>query len=810
MSIACTHCGLPVPAGLIEPNAAEQFCCNGCRAVYAVIHQCGLDRFYKLREAAGADGQAARTTNRQYAEFDDPVFRELYFREAIDGSTSAELYLEGVHCAACVWLVEKLPQVLPGVVVSRLDLRRSLLRVTWDDERVHLSRIARTLDSLGYPPHPAKDAAARELRKQEDRRFLIRIGVAAACAGNVMTLAFALYGGMFSGIEAEYEHYFRWVSLLIGLVALLWPGSLFFRGAWAALRTHTAHLDLPIALGLLAGGTAGLVNVICGTGEIYFDSLTMLIFLLLVGRWIQRRQQRWANDAVELLYSLTPTSVRRIEGDVVRDVPVEAVNTDDILEVRAGDSIAVDGIVTDGTTTIDQSLLTGETRAVEVAPGDAVAAGTLNVAARVLVHVAAVGAQTRVGRLMQLVEECSRQRAPLVRFADRVAGWFVVTVLSLAALTFGVWLWIAPERATGHAVALLIVTCPCALGLATPLTVTVAIGRAAKRGILIKGGEALEALARRGRMILDKTGTLTAGATRLVAWHGTADIKPMVAALERRSSHPIAQAFVAAFADDSQCEDPPKIENVRQTTGGGITGLVDGHSLAIGSPAFVRESGASVPDDLRAAEQDIIEQAHSPVFVACDDAVVAVAGFGDPIRDDAHDALQTLRDTGWQTEIASGDHASVVESVARALDFAAGNAHGGLSPEEKLELIRVRATDGAAIMVGDGVNDAAALSAATVGVAVHGGAEVSLAAADVYLSRPGLRPVVALMQAARRTVATIHRGLFVSLCYNAIAATLAMTGLIGPLIAAVLMPISSFSVLALAFASPTFGDDECR
>ena len=439
---------------------------------------------------------------------------------APDGTHATELYLEGVHCAACVWLVEKLPHVVPGVIEARLDLRRSLVRVRWDDDRVRLSRVARTLDSLGYPPHPAKDARARALRKQEDQRFLIRIGVAAACAGNVMTLAFALYGGMFTGIETQYSELFRWTSMLLGLVALAWPGNLFFRGAWAALRTRTAHLDLPIALGLAAGGVAGTVNAVLGRGEIYFDSLTMLVFLLLVGHWIQRRQQRWANDALELLFSLTPSGARRVEGDVVREVPLEALALGDLIEVRAGDLLPTDGTVVEGQSTVDQSLLTGESRPVGVAAEADVHAGTLNLGARLLVRVAAVGPTTRVGKLMQLVEECSRNRAPLVQFTDRVAGWFVIVVLLLATVTLGVWLWWDPAHAVDHAVAMLIVTCPCALGLATPLAVTVALGRAARRRILIKGGEVLERLARCGTMVLGQDGHADrrpAGG-RLVEW----------------------------------------------------------------------------------------------------------------------------------------------------------------------------------------------------------------------------------------------------------------------------------------------------
>ena len=807
--VICTHCGLPVPDGLVDPDSDTQFCCNGCRSVYEIIHGCGLSRFYKLRDEASAvsEATAARTTDRRYGEFDASVFRDLYYQPQSDGSCRTELYLEGVHCAACVWLVEKLPQVLPGVLEARLDIRRSLVRVCWDEQRIKLSQVARMLDSLGYPPHPARDVRARELRQQEDRRFLIRIGVAAACAGNVMTLAFALYGGVFTGIEVEYSRLFRWASMLFGLISLLWPGSLFFRGAWAALRTRTAHLDLPIALGLLAGGVAGTINAVLNRGEIYFDSLTMLVFLLLAGRWIQRRQQRWAGDAVELLFSLTPTSARRLEGGQIHEVPLEAIGPGDVVEVRAGDSIPTDGVVRAGHSAIDSSLLTGESKAVAVAVGDDVHAGTVNVGSKILVDVGAVGNQTRVGKLMQLVEECSRRKAPIVQFADRVAGWFVVAVLTLAALTFGLWLWIEPTRAVDNAVALLIVTCPCALGLATPLAVTVALGRAAQRGILIKGGAVFEQLTQCGAIVLDKTGTITAGRTSVVSWAGDPEAKLLVAALEQHAAHPIAKALVAEattnFADGPR--EVPEAQCVLQTTGGGLVGTVDARRVVVGSPRFIREQSIVVGAAMAEAEQAVIASGATPVLVGIDGHCVAVVGLGDPIREDVPGALAQLERLGWKVQILSGDHPDVVAAVGDQLAVPPDRSIGGASPEDKVRFVKRLATDGSVVMVGDGVNDAAALSAATVGIAVHGGAEASLSAADVYLSRAGLTPIVDLIRAARNTLRTIHRSLAASLCYNAIAATLAIAGLISPLTAAILMPISSFTVLTLAYASRTFG-----
>jgi Cu2+-exporting ATPase len=591
-----------------------------------------------------------------------------------------------------------------------------------------------------------------------------------------------------------------------GVVSLGWPGSLFFRGAWAALRTRTAHLDLPIALALLAGGAAGTLNAIRGQGEIYFDSLTMLVFLLLLGRWIQRRQQRWSADAVELLFSLVPTSARRIEDGDVRDVPLEAVVPGDLLEVRAGESVPSDGTVIEGRSTVDQSLLTGESQPVPVAEDDLVHAGTVNVAARLVLRVDSVGSQTRVGKLMELVQECSRRRAPIVQFADRVAGWFVAVVLVLALLTFGIWLWLDSTRAVGHAVALLIVTCPCALGLATPLAVTVALGRAARRRILIKGGEVLELLAGRGQMVLDKTGTLTVGRTSLVAWHGDRLAQPYVAALERHSAHPIAQALTVGIVTEHQVIEAYDVAAVEQQLGAGMAGTVDGRWIVVGTAHYLQSQDVFITDKLEDIRADAAKAGTPHVLVAVDGCCVAVAVFDDPLREDAAASVADLQRAGWHVSILSGDHHDVVSQAGRQLGIPAENVHGEATPEDKVAFVEAAAQGGCAVMVGDGVNDAAALSAATVGIAVHGGAEASLAAADVYLNRPGLSAIVELLGASRTTLRTIRRSLAFSLAYNTIAASLAMAGLIGPLVAAILMPISSFTVLALAFFSPTFGD----
>ncbi len=795
----CAHCGLDVPAGLIEPGAERQFCCTGCRTAYAILHEHGLGQYYAFGEKREAP---VRPTGKRYEEFDHEAFQSLYVKPLKGGLCTTELYLEGVHCSSCVWLVERVPLLLTGVVRAELDIRRARAHVEWDPAAVHLSAIAQQLDVLGYPPHPYRGVAAEEMRRKEDRAMLMRIGIAGALAGNIMLLALAQYSGWFSGMEAEYERYFRIISLLLTIPSLFGPGWLFFQGALASLRTRRLHIDLPIAIALLAGFTRGAVNTIRGSGPIYFDAVGTLVFLLLSGRFLQNRGQRAAADAAELLGSLAPDAARVVDEDGrnERELPVEALLPAMVMSVRAGETFAADGDIIDGRSAVDCSLLTGEPRPEPVDVGARVFAGTVNLTGPLRVRITQAGEMSRLGALLRRMEESARRRAPVVQLANSIAGWFVAAVLVVATITYVYGTRHDPAHALDNAIALLVVTCPCALGLATPLAITVGIGRAARDGILIKGGDAIEALNHPGLILLDKTGTVTEGRVRLVRWEGADNVKPLVAALERETAHPIAVAVQQAWPVVEMLE----ATDVVQTVGGGIEGIVAGRRVIVGAPTFVaRRIGAEErAPDVRI--EAFAEEGFTPVWVAVDGALVARAGFGDPLRDDARASIDRLRAHGWRVALLSGDHPAVVRATARQLGVDLADAVGGAAPEEKLRRVEEARARGTVVMVGDGVNDAAAIAAATVGVGVHGGAEASMSAADVYLSRPGLAPLVELVEGSRRTMLVIRNNIIFSIAYNLLGATLALFGVLDPLIAAVLMPMSSLSVVFSSWRGRTF------
>ncbi|MEO1496659.1 MAG: heavy metal translocating P-type ATPase [Planctomycetota bacterium] len=807
-AVACDHCGLPVPTALVEPTAERQFCCGGCEVAYETIRGCGLDAYYAVRDRSADTNQAAKGAGQQYNAYDTDAFLERHAGVTQNGCRSIDLRLEGVHCAACVWLVERLPTIIDGVLDARLSLGSARLRLAWDPQKTGLSQIAQTLDRLGYAPHPARDKSAQSARNHAERTRLIRMAIAGALAGNSMLLAVSLYAGAFEGIDAAHATLFRWISMGIGWLSLAWPGATFFRSAWVACRNRAASLDQPIALALGVGAVAGTVNVIAGRGEIYFDSLSVLVFLLLVGRFLQSRQQRWAAEAVGLTLSMTPDGCRVVRDGRVVEESSEGLNVGDEVVVRPGELFPADGTVLRGASSVDQALLTGESRLVPVEQGGAVYAGSQNVAATLRVSATAVGESTRVGKLVQLVEDGLAEKPPIVRFADRIGGYFVVAVSVIACANFACWATIGGlGGAIESTVALLIVACPCALGLATPLTMAVAIGRGSRQGMLIKSAAVLEKLAgvdpaRPATLLLDKTGTLTTGRVTVKRYIGDESLRPWVAAIEVESNHPMARAIGDAFSDGSPSESFP-IRDRTESLGFGVAGTIPRGRLLVGSPRFAESHAASIAPGMRSAIEQGHSRGHSVVVVALDEHVVGVVWLSDTIRPGAKGHLDRLRTSGWTPAILSGDADPPVQRVAAALAVPRDAAWASVTPEGKLERVHAATSnDGSrpVMMVGDGVNDAAALAAADIGVAVHGGVEASLTAADVYFTSPGISKLNDLIRLARATMRTTRRNFAISLTYNAAAVTLAAMGWVTPLVAAVIMPLSSLSVLVSAAA----------
>ncbi len=805
----CAHCGLGVPSSRRRDEGPE-FCCGGCEQVYGLIQEWGYGKFYRFAGQHGAPLEPARVSGRDFGELDDPRLLAELTDPMAEGRCRTRLYLEGVHCAACVWLVEKLPEAVPGVDSVRLNLGSAVAEVVWDPARVALSRIGQALDRLGYAPHLHRAGRLQEARRREDRSALVKLGVAVACAMNLMFLHGALYAGEYSGMASPFETYFRWVSLGVSLPVVLFSARPFFQAAAAGLRSRVVHMDLPVALALGVAFAASAWNTVRGSGPIWFDSLSMLVAALLGARQVQRSAQRAALERADSLRGVAFVEfARRLTGESLDspavEIDVHRLAPGDRVEVRSGELVPVDGVVLVGRSSLDNAMLTGESVPCPVAEGDAVSAGATNLGARIVVRVEAAGEKTRVGKLFAIVEEALARRPKVLELSDRLARWFVWGVLALSALTGLVWAPHGAAVALERVVALLVVACPCGIALSVPLALSVALTRAARAGIYVKNPDALQKLRRVSHVLLDKTGTLTEGRAALARWEGSEASLDLARALEEESAHAVAAAFGASRRPVRALR---VVREVREVAGQGIGGVVDGRAVLVGNRSHLLSAGAALPPDLEARAASLLAEGLSPVFVAVDGRAEGVAGLGDAVRKDARATVDALRAKGLRLLVLSGDHPDVVARVASQLGIPAEDARGGLTPEAKRDFVAALTAQGArtgsVVMVGDGVNDAAALALADVGVAVHGGTGASIVAADVVLTREGTAPVLDLLEGARSVFRVIARNLALSLAYNAAGATLAVLGLVSPLLAAVLMPASSLTVTLSSAFSRTF------
>ncbi|MFN6164513.1 MAG: heavy metal translocating P-type ATPase [Planctomycetota bacterium] len=818
----CAHCGLPTrtddPATWHrEPLQSDSppestplvstplvFCCHGCMGAYALIHDLGLQDFYSLRDRSNAEVAPVRS-QRRHQVLNDLDAAGVPVETYSDGLCRVRLAIDGLHCAACSWLIEKMQPTLPGLKSARVNMSDRTLDMVYDPSVTSPANVADRLGRLGYGLSPiAADDDFSATDRALQREHWIGMATAFFLAANAMWIGISLYAGEASGMAPAHAMFLRWTGAVLGLLAAIGPGSIFFRSALASVRARVPHVDIPVAIGLAVGTVGSLVGAAFGRGHIYFDSLASLVFLLRVGRYIQFRAQYRTGLSVSRLLRASQAAAVRIESDGTQVmIPAHRLCEGDVVAVLPGQSLPADGVIIDGTSAMQTAWITGESRPLPVAPGTAWVGGSFNLQSPLRIRVTAAGDQSRIGRLNEMVRQATAQRTPLIRLADRIGGVFVIGVLFLALVTVAVWSWIAsPSVALDHTVALLTIACPCALALAAPLVITVALGRAAREQVWIRDGSALERLAKPGILWFDKTGTLTFGDQSVVAWDGTTESLLTAAALESHSDHPAARAIVsfANRADPSWHPSHYTVEQVVQSYGQGIEGRVNNVSVAIGVLSSTRVDTPDRGDDYESMCQS--------VSVECDGVHQGTFLLGDRERPGAIEALRRLVDRGWKIGLLSGDRASVVDALAerlRAEGVPLVDVQSEQTPEQKLAVILAsRSSHPTTVMVGDGINDAAALAAADVGIAIRGTGETCLRNAPVYIPDNQLDSIVRLVDASQNTVRGIHRCFAASLLYNAITISLAVTGWIHPLIAALFMPLSGITVLTMALSARTF------
>jgi len=790
----CFHCGLPIPSGadyVVEIDGQRQpMCCRGCQAVASAIVDGGLTDFYRYRTEKSP--QAQESVPAQLEElglYDRDDLQKSFVQQAGD-AREASLILEGIVCAACVWLNEKHVKSLPGVLDFSINYSSHRARLRWDNQRIRLSEILEAISAIGYHAHPFDPGRQEQLYRQERRKALRRLAVAGLGMMQVMMLAVALYAGEYEGMRQGLRNFLRWISLLLTVPVVLYSAQSFFTSAWRGLKRRQPGMDVPVSLAIGAAFLASAWATVSGSGEIYFDSVTMFTFFLLAGRFLEMGARHRAGQAAEELVKLLPATAARLTDAGEERVPVADLISGDRVLVRPGESIPADGCVTEGTSSVDESLLTGESLPLLRKTGDSLVGGTVNNESPLVMRIERVGEETVLSAIVRLLDRAQTEKPSLARSADRVAGWFVLGLLLVAAVVAWWWWLHDPARAFAVTLSVLVVTCPCALSLATPAAVTTATGALTRLGVLTTRGHALETLARASHVIFDKTGTLTEGRLQLetVELLGSVsreDCLRIAAALEQSSEHPIARALsVAAGAVQSA-------EKVSAWPGLGIEGWVDGQCYRIGITEFVLQKQ---PAGAGTATSSLIA---GGVVLGNDKMLLARFGFADRLRDKAAETVHRLKALGLEVELLSGDEAGVVHKVADELGI--GRFQARCRPQDKLARIQALQAQGAVVaMVGDGVNDAPVLAAAQVSLAMGGGTQLAHANADMLLLSEQLPQLVTAVVTSRRTLMIIRQNLVWALVYNLLALPLAATGWIAPWMAAIGMSGSSLVVVANA------------
>lgn len=795
----CFHCGAPNPPGPVYAgvvrDAERRFCCAGCLAVAQTIHAAGLDGFYAARTAAL--GKPSAASDDEWVRHDEAARAAGLVRELPGRRCEASLLLEGMSCGACVWLVESWLARQGGVTAASVNFATRRARVVWRTDETRLADVLRAVAAIGYRAHPYDPAKREALARGEKREALLRMAVALLMMMQVMMLAVPTYVSD-DGVAAEHQALLDWASFTLTLPVLFYSALPFFRGALRDLRLWRLGMDVPVALGIAAAFAASAWSTLGGGGPVYYDSVTMFVALLLVARYVELGARHRAGEAIEGVARARPAVAERLagwpDGDASEPVAAAALVAGDVVLVRPGATVPADGEVVDGHSHVEEAVLTGESWPQAKHPGERVLAGAVNREGALVVRVAAAGEATRLAAVLRLVERAASERPRVARVADRVAAAFVAALLVLAAVTALAWSQIDPARVLAVTFALLVVSCPCALSLATPAALAAAAGALSRRHVVLARADALESLAKATHVVFDKTGTLTRGDVRVhdVATFAAIDAREahaLAAALEARSEHPIAAALrreAPAFV--------PLAARIEPVAGQGVEGIVDGERYRIGRPAFVE--GLSGPPP--AAVRDSLGAARGTVVVlGSADRWLAAFALGDTPRADALAAIAALRTLGVTTMLMSGDRDAAARDVGHRLGIA--QARGDMAPEDKRDAIVALQAEGAVVaMIGDGVNDAPGLAQAQVSLSLGSATPLAQWTADVVVLSDAILRVPEAIAHARRTLAVVRQNLAWAAAYNAIAIPAAAFGFVTPLVAAVGMSASSLVVVANA------------
>jgi len=797
--IHCYHCSLPVPdAGRFQLPVADEtreFCCAGCLAVSETIAGSGLLGYYRQRDlpAIKPDDEFATRAD-EYRGFDHEIVQAGWVKNNDDSSSEATFLITGINCAACVWLIETYLAGIQGIQSAQINFSNNLMKVEWNPQRLKVSDILQAVSRIGYQAQPYTREARYRLLDDQRGQLLKRLGVSAALGMQIMVISVALYAGDWFGIDVEIATFLKRVGLLLVLPIMIYSAKPLFKGAINSLRIGRAGMDVPISIGISLAFLASFWAIVENTGEVYFDSIAMFVFFILGARYIELNTRINGSRAMESLTAALPAIASRLQDDVTEKVPVAELWPGDLVLVNPGSVIPVDGLIVEGLSSFNESLLSGESLPVDKQIGESVIAGSINIGQPVTIRVSRTGEQTVLSSIQQLADNAAMDKPRITQFAESTAGWFISAVLLIALISLLSGLLGDDPDWLSRTIALLVVSCPCALSLATPLALSAGSSSMVARGLFVARQHALETLARVDHVVFDKTGTLSNGELSLVqvktfAGLDTNQCTAIAAALESQSDHPIARSVNLKAQDISI----PQAIDVHHHAGAGISGQIDKRSYYMGSAEFLIEQNAQLKFESTLL-QDSEQLDKIIVFLADQQQLLAAFVFSDEIKPGAFELVDYLHRQGIRTTLLSGDRRELVEHVAQQLRIE--SFHAECRPQQKTEVLEQLIEKGDIVaMVGDGINDAPALSLAHLSIAVARDINLTSVNADMVMMNRHIEEIIPAIVQARRTRRVIRQNVVWAILYNFTAIPLALAGLVPPWLAAIGMSLSSVVVV---------------
>ncbi len=761
------------------------FCCKGCQGVYHLLESEGLDTFYdKLGDTAL---QPAVQKSEDLEKFDLEGFRNKYIREDEDGLYEISLIIEGIHCSACVWLNEKVLHKTDGVIEATINYTNNKARIVWDPEEIKLSKIIETIRSIGYNAYPYDPALQEERANKTKKAYYSRILVAVFGSMNIMWIAIAQYAGYFTGMEQRFKDILNVAEFILATPVLFYSGWIFFRGAWYGFKNRIANMDTLVASGALLAYIYSIYAMVTQHGEVYFDSVTMIITFVLVGKYLEVLSKKHAVDTLDSIMGSTPTEVTIVKNGEKSLLSIENVTLGDIIELKPGEKVVIDGIVTYGEGSFDESSLTGESEPVYKQKGDTILSGSICLDSVVRYEATKDASSSLLHSIVSLLEESITKKPHIEQLADRVSGYFSTVILLIALLTFAGWWYVggAFEQALIVGISVIVIACPCALGLATPMATLVGIGMAAKHNILFKEATFLETMAKSDLLALDKTGTITEGRPSVVTEKKYHSYDPnLLHALVSTSNHPISKGIKAYLEQNDTVFTPLELAATKTIQAKGIMATCEEHTLLGGNAAFMHEHGI----DCNAQSE------HTLFYFAIDGQCVTRFELSDTVREGAREAIAEIKRMGVEVVMLTGDHEQSAQRIAQEVGI--DTVHAQLLPQDKASFVQSRQEEGhVVVMAGDGINDAIALAQSNIAIAMGSGADVAISVSDVVLMDEKPQSILHAYRISKRTYRAVKENLGLSLLYNIIAIPLAVSGYVTPLIAALSMSLSSLIVV---------------